>query len=96
LVAAGIVGILKKIGRDGSGPSTSGRTKGQPRRTVVAVEGGLYEGYSLFRDYVDEAIVEILGEEVAQDVFLKSIVDGSGTGAALVAAAHLSNRKSYI
>ncbi|XP_078158501.1 hexokinase-3-like isoform X2 [Carex rostrata] len=96
LVAAGIVGILKKIGRDGSGPSTSGRLRAQSKRSVVAVEGGLYEGYALFRDYVDEAIVEILGEEVAQNIFLKSTADGSGTGAALLAAAHLSNRKGYI
>lgn len=97
LVAAGIVGILKKIGRDGSGPSTSGRLRAQSKRSVVAVEGGLYEGFALFRDYVDEAIVEILGEEVAQNIFLKTTADGSGTGAALLAAAHnLSNRKGYI
>ncbi|KAF3340863.1 hexokinase-3-like protein [Carex littledalei] len=96
LVASGIVGILKKIGRDGSAPSTSGHLRAQSKRSVVAVEGGLYEGYALFRDYVDEAIVEILGEELAQNIFLKSTADGSGTGAALLAAAHLSNRKGYI
>ncbi|WOK93769.1 hypothetical protein Cni_G02470 [Canna indica] len=32
LAAAGIAGILKKIGRDGSGEETSGRMKHKPRR----------------------------------------------------------------
>ncbi|KAG6519218.1 hypothetical protein ZIOFF_022710 [Zingiber officinale] len=68
LAAAGIVGILKKLGRDGSGGVASGRTKGKPRRTVVAVEGGLYTKYSIFREYLNEAVGEILGEEVARNV----------------------------
>ncbi|XP_066307936.1 hexokinase-3 isoform X2 [Miscanthus floridulus] len=93
LAAAGIVGILKKLGRDGSGVASSGRTRGQLRRTVVAIEGGLYEGYPVFREYLDEALVEILGEEVAQTVALRVTVDGSGAGAALLAAVHSSNRQ---
>ncbi|RRT84042.1 hypothetical protein B296_00016018 [Ensete ventricosum] len=92
LAAAGIVGILKKIGRDGSAGVASGRTKGKPRRTVVAVEGGLYVGYSMFRDYLNEAVAEILGEEVAPYVCLRVCEDGSGTGAAVLAAAYSSNR----
>jgi hexokinase len=93
LAAAGIVGILKKLGRDGSGIASSGRTRGQLRRTVVAIEGGLYEGYPEFREYLDEALVEILGEEVARTVTLEVTVDGSGAGAALLAAVHSSNRQ---
>ncbi|THU63351.1 hypothetical protein C4D60_Mb01t14870 [Musa balbisiana] len=92
LAAAGIVGILKKIGRDGSAGVASGRTKGKPRRTVVAVEGGLYVGYSMFREYLNEAVAEILGEEVAPYVSLRVCEDGSGTGAAVLAAAYSSNR----
>ncbi|XP_008775017.2 hexokinase-3-like isoform X2 [Phoenix dactylifera] len=91
LAAAGIVGILKKIGRDGSGVA-SGRAKGTPRRTVVAIEGALYVNYSMFREYLNEAVVEILGEEAAQNVVLRVSEDGSGIGAALLAAAHSSNR----
>ncbi|EHA8591877.1 Phosphotransferase [Cocos nucifera] len=91
LAAAGIVGILKKIGRDGSGGVASGRTKGTPRRTVVAIEGGLYANYSMFREYLNEAVAEILGEEVVQNVVLRVSEDGSGIGAALLAAAHRSN-----
>ncbi|CAO1940890.1 unnamed protein product [Urochloa humidicola] len=93
LAAAGIVGILKKLGRDGSGVASSGRTRGQPRRSVVAIEGGLYQGYPVFREYLDEALVEILGEEVARTVALRVTEDGSGVGAALLAAVHSSNRQ---
>nr|XP_051228140.1 hexokinase-3 isoform X5 [Lolium perenne] len=95
LAAAGIVGILKKLGRDGSAgaASSSGRTRDQPKRTVVAIEGSLYQAYPVFKEYLDEALVEILGEEVARTVTLRVTEDGSGTGAALLAAVHSSNRQ---
>nr|CAD1840023.1 unnamed protein product [Ananas comosus var. bracteatus] len=54
--------------------------------------GGLYTGYSNFRDYLNEAVVEILGEEVARNVILRVSEDGSGIGAALLAAAHSLDR----
>ncbi|KAK9079408.1 hypothetical protein SSX86_001079 [Deinandra increscens subsp. villosa] len=92
LAAAGIVGILKKIGRDGTGGITSGRVKGvkgdKLRRTVVAVEGGLYTSYTIFREYLNEAVAEILGDEIAPYVILKVMEDGSGIGAAMLAASH--------
>ncbi|KAM0045916.1 putative hexokinase [Helianthus debilis subsp. tardiflorus] len=92
LAAAGIVGILKKIGRDGTGGITSGRVKGvksgKMRRTVVAIEGGLYTSYTVFREYLNEAVAEILGEEIAPYVILKEMEDGSGIGAALLAASN--------
>ncbi|KAL6009982.1 hypothetical protein ACLOJK_000413 [Asimina triloba] len=94
LAAAGIVGILKKVGRDGTGGIASGRTKGEssskPRRTVVAVEGSLYTSYTVFREYLNEAVAEILGEEVARNVVLRASEDGSGIGAAFLAASHSS------
>ncbi|KAF7025971.1 hypothetical protein CFC21_038114 [Triticum aestivum] len=95
LAAAGIVGILKKLGRDGSASaaSSSGRMREQPKKTVVAIEGSLYQEYPVFKEYLDEALVEILGEEVAQTVTLRVMVDGPGTGAALLAAVHSSNRQ---
>ncbi|CAL5423683.1 unnamed protein product [Camellia sinensis] len=92
LAAAGIVGILKKIGRDGSGSITSGRIKvgshSEIRRTVVAIEGGLYTKNSMFREYLNEAMTEILGEDISSHVILKVTEDGSGIGAALLAASH--------
>lgn len=91
LAAAGIVGILKKIGRDGSGGIASGRVRGsnsKMRRTAVAIEGSLYTGYTAFREYLNDAVAEILGEEIAPYVVLKATEDGSGIGAALLAASH--------
>ncbi|KAK9128874.1 hypothetical protein Syun_017671 [Stephania yunnanensis] len=101
LAAAGIVGILKKIGRDGSGGIASGRPKSggestiKMKRSVVAVEGGLYSNYTMFRDYLHEAVSEILGEEIAPYVVLKESEDGSGIGAALLAASYSSVRKDH-
>ncbi|KAK4791481.1 hypothetical protein SAY86_031894 [Trapa natans] len=88
LAAAGIVGILKKIGRDGSVGITGGKSRSDSkmRRTVVAIEGDLYTKYSMFKEYLDEAVDEILGGEVAQHVILKAVDDGPGIGAALLAA----------
>ncbi|KAH1219888.1 Hexokinase-3 [Glycine max] len=91
LAAAGIVGILKKIGRDGSGGIAGGRRSDMKmKRTVVAIEGGLYSSYTLFRDYLHEALNDILGEDIARHVILKVTEDGSGVGAALLAASHSS------
>ncbi|XP_044478842.1 hexokinase-3-like [Mangifera indica] len=93
LAAAGIVGILKKIGRDGSSGLASGRTTSnvKMRRTVVAIEGGLYSNYTMFRQYLHEALTEILGGEIAEHVILRETKDGSGIGAAILAALHSSS-----
>ncbi|XP_057500171.1 hexokinase-3-like [Actinidia eriantha] len=95
LAAAGTVGILKKIGRDGRGGITSGRIKGgshsKMRRTAVAIEGGLYTSYSMFREYMNEAMTDILGEDISPYVILKITEDGSGIGAALLAATYSSS-----
>jgi hexokinase len=89
LAAAGIAGILKKVGRDGSG---GGRRSDKQimRRTVVAVEGGLYLNYRMFREYMDEALRDILGEDVAQHVVVKAMEDGSSIGSALLLASSQS------
>ena len=77
LAAAGIVGIIRKIGRG---------TPGDKRRTVIAIDGGLFEHYAEFRQYLESTLVELLGEE--SSVAVKLTKDGSGLGAALIAAAH--------
>lgn len=79
--AAGIYGILKKLGRD------AGRD-GEKQRSVVAVDGGLYEHYTKFSDCLESAVKELLGDEAAASVFLEHFNDGSGIGAALLAACH--------
>ena len=89
LAAAGIVGILKKIGRDGS--ATSGRMKNESNKgkhTMVAMDGGLYEHYPQFRHYLTNTVAELLGEEASCNVTVELSKDGSGIGAALLAASH--------
>ncbi|WOL09652.1 hexokinase-2, chloroplastic [Canna indica] len=81
LAGAGIVGILQKLEQDFKG-SIFGR------RTVVAMDGGLYEHYPQYRSHLKEAVTELLGEEVSKNVIIEHTKDGSGIGAALLAAAN--------
>ncbi|CAL4895379.1 unnamed protein product [Urochloa decumbens] len=79
LAAAGIVGILRKIGR---------AVPGDERRSVIAIDGGLFEHYPEFRQCLESTLVELLGEEASRSLVVKLTKDGSGLGAALIAAAH--------
>ncbi|CAI7870924.1 unnamed protein product [Closterium sp. NIES-54] len=116
LVAAGIVGVLQKLGRDGKSQATThtstvdapavdgeaveeeagaeeGAGLGHVPRTVVAVDGGMYEHYTPFREGIHETLKELLGEEVAGFVSMKLSKDGSGIGAALLAASHTAYKE---
>nr|CAB3471904.1 unnamed protein product [Digitaria exilis] len=77
LAAAGLAGILKKLGRD---------CNDQEQRSVIAIDGGLFEHYTKFREYLDITLAELLGEEASKSVAVKHADDGSGIGAALIAA----------
>ncbi|KAI3907556.1 hypothetical protein MKW98_016200 [Papaver atlanticum] len=81
LSAAGILGILKKMGKDTV-------KEGDKQRTVIAVDGGLFEHYTEFRSCLESTLSELLGDEVARTVVIEHANDGSGTGAALLAACH--------
>ncbi|XP_074556660.1 hexokinase-4, chloroplastic isoform X2 [Curcuma longa] len=81
LAGAGIVGILQKVEQDSRGQIFQ-------KRTVVAMDGGLYEHYPQYRHYLKEAVAELLGVEVSKNVFIEHTKDGSGIGAALLAAAN--------
>ncbi|XP_031488017.1 hexokinase-1-like [Nymphaea colorata] len=81
LSAAGIVGILKKLGKDVVGA-------GEKQKTVVAMDGGLYEHYTYFRRCLERALSELLGDECSKMVSVEHTSDGSGVGAALLAASH--------
>ncbi|KAG8077870.1 hypothetical protein GUJ93_ZPchr0007g5898 [Zizania palustris] len=83
LAAAGIYGILKKLGRD-KVPSD----RSQKQRTVIALDGGLYEHYKKFSACLEATLADLLGEEAASSVVVKLANDGSGIGAALLAASH--------
>ncbi|RZC68518.1 hypothetical protein C5167_031785 [Papaver somniferum] len=81
LSAAGILGILKKIGKD-----TVKQVEKQ--RTVIAVDGGLFEHYTKFCSCLQNTLNELLGDEAAHTVVIEHANDGSGIGAALLAASH--------
>ncbi|EAZ03118.1 hypothetical protein OsI_25263 [Oryza sativa Indica Group] len=81
LAGAGIVGILEKMENDSRGHIFG-------RRTVVAMDGGLYEKYPQYRRYMKEAVAELLGPERSNRIAIEHTKDGSGIGAALLAAAN--------
>ncbi|XP_051131189.1 hexokinase-1 [Andrographis paniculata] len=80
LSAAGILGILKKLGRDEV-------NEGEKLRSVIALDGGLFEHYTKFRNCMEDTLKELLGE-AADNVVVEHSNDGSGIGAALLAASH--------
>ncbi|XP_031275714.1 hexokinase-2-like [Pistacia vera] len=81
LSAAGIVGILKKLGRDTV-------KDGEKQKSVIALDGGLYEHYMKFSACMKSTVKEMLGEEVSENITIELSNDGSGIGAALLAASH--------
>ncbi|KAK6273507.1 hypothetical protein POUND7_010590 [Theobroma cacao] len=81
LSAAGIVGILKKLGRDIV-------KDGEKLKSVVALDGGLYEHYTKFRTCMENTLTELLGDEVSDNIVIEHSNDGSGIGATLLAACH--------
>ncbi|XP_038897091.1 hexokinase-2, chloroplastic [Benincasa hispida] len=80
LAGAGIVGILQKI-EDFEDVKVG-------KRRVVAMDGGLYENYPQYRRYLKEGVTELLGTELAKNVAIEHTKDGSGIGAALLAASN--------
>ncbi|KAK7280742.1 hypothetical protein RJT34_25809 [Clitoria ternatea] len=81
LAGAGIVGILQKMEEDSKGVILG-------RRSVVAIDGGLYENYPQYRAYLLDSVKELLGTEKSNDVVIEHTKDGSGIGAALLAASN--------
>lgn len=79
LAGAGIVGILQKLDQDSRGLVFG-------KRLVVAMDGGLYENYPQYRNHMKSAVNELLGPELSKNVIIEHTKDGSGIGAALLAA----------
>ncbi|KAG6390673.1 hypothetical protein SASPL_148412 [Salvia splendens] len=79
LAGAGIVGILQKMEGDSKGAVFG-------KRTVVAMDGGLYEHYPEYRGQLQDAVTELLGPEISKNAIVQHSKDGSGIGAALLAA----------
>ncbi|KAJ7973780.1 Phosphotransferase [Quillaja saponaria] len=81
LAAAGILGIIKKLGRDILRDA-------EKQRSVIALDGGLFEHYTKFSTCMESTLKELLGDEVAETIVIIHSNDGSGIGAALLAASH--------
>ncbi|KAF9624687.1 hypothetical protein IFM89_012980 [Coptis chinensis] len=79
LSAAGILGILKKIGRDTV-------KEGVKQKTVIAIDGGVFKHYSEFSKCLENTLKELLGEEFTDTVVIEHAIDGPRIGAALLAA----------
>lgn len=82
LAAAGILGILKIVGRD------TLSSNDEKRKSVIAMDGGLYEHYEEFRECLEHTLKELLGDKVWERISIEHANDGSGIGAALLAASH--------
>ncbi|MCL7038322.1 hypothetical protein MKW94_006488 [Papaver nudicaule] len=78
LAGAGIVGILEKMEQDSEGLIYG-------KRSVVAIDGSLYEQYPQYKLYLNEAVKELLGPEKFENVVIEQFHDASGVGAALLA-----------
>jgi hexokinase len=55
-------------------------------RTVVAMDGGLYEHYPQYRRYLQDVVTKLLGLETSKNVIIEHSKDGYGIGAAFLAA----------
>ncbi|CAL5205815.1 unnamed protein product [Lathyrus oleraceus] len=81
LAGAGIVGILQKMEEDSKGDIFG-------KRSVVAIDGGLYENYPQYRTYLQDSVKELLGTEKSNNVVIEHSKDGSGIGGALLGASN--------
>ncbi|WJX30222.1 hexokinase A [Trifolium repens] len=79
LAAAAIFGILRKLGRDTV-------KAGEKQKSVIALDGGLFEHYTKFRTCMENTLKELMGKEAAETIGIEHSNDGSGIGAALLAA----------
>lgn len=82
LAGAGIVAIIKKLGRI------------ENRKSVVIVEGGLYEHYRIFRNYLHSSVWEMLGNDLSDNVIVEHSHGGSGTGALFLAAVQTHTQRA--
>ncbi|KAG5017115.1 hypothetical protein JHK85_023251 [Glycine max] len=83
LAGAGIVGIVQKMEED-----QRGLVFGNGKRSVVAIDGGIYENYPQYRAYLQDSVIELLGTEKSNNVVIEHTKDGSGIGAAVLAASN--------
>ncbi|XP_019458896.1 PREDICTED: hexokinase-2, chloroplastic-like [Lupinus angustifolius] len=88
LAGAGVVGILQKMEEKSEGLIFG-------NRIVVAIDGGLYENYPQYRAYLKDSVKELLGTEKSNNVVIDHTKDGSGIGAALLAASNSMYKHNF-
>ncbi|KAH6803627.1 hexolike 3 [Perilla frutescens var. frutescens] len=74
LVGAGIVGIVKKMGRVAN------------RKSVITIEGGLYEHYRIYRNYLHSSVWEMLGTDLSDNLIIDHSHGGSAAASIFLAA----------
>lgn len=79
LKAVAVAAVMHQLGRD----------TGQ--RTIIGVDGGVFEQYDKYREALQEGLKDIMGEEAAESVHFKHVAHASSLGAAYVAAAAVRN-----
>ena len=57
------------------------------QRTVVGVDGGVFELYGNYRDAIRQGLSEVLGASAAACIEFTHVADASSLGAAYLAAA---------
>ena len=75
LKATAIAAVVKQLKRDDG------------TRTVVGVDGGVFEHYANYRDAINAGLRDIMGKKAADAVEFEHVADGSSLGAAYLAAA---------
>lgn len=72
LSATAVVALLEQMGGQGAG--------------TIAVDGTVFEVYPFFKERMEFGIEQLLGPERAHAIKLVLAKDGSGVGAAIIAA----------
>jgi len=72
LSAMSVVGLLDRLGEE--------------KQTTVAVDGTVFECYPYFKERMEGCMEEMMGETHARQIDLVLAKDGSGIGAAIIAA----------
>ena len=75
LSATGIVALLEQAG-----------SVDAPRQKTIAVDGSVFECYPFFKERVERGIIDLVGDDAAASIRLVLAKDGSGVGAAIIAA----------
>lgn len=67
-----------------------------PPKTVVGVDGGVFEHYKNYRAAMTEGLHDVMGREAAAQVEFVHVADGSSLGAAYLAAAALEKESKEV